>query len=64
MKGYYNKFIQEKRTDKSVIDFVLDEEAHQSDDDFNVFDQIAQGIEDHQVINKLSSDFTNKIIKV
>jgi predicted CopG family antitoxin len=41
MKEVYEKFLKIKKNDKSVLELVLDDEANQSDEDFNVFDQIA-----------------------
>lgn len=49
---------------KNVIDYVLEQEENESDEDFNVFDKIAAGYSDRDATNRISNDFLGKIQRI
>ena len=42
---------------KNVIEYVLEQEENESDEDFNVFDKLAAGYTDKDATNRISCDF-------
>jgi len=58
------KFLRARQQDRAVLDFVLDREANESDEDFNVFDQRAKGLGEEQVSKLLRSTFAAKVQEV
>lgn len=40
------KFLLERQQDNDVLNYVIEKEANDSDEDFNVFDKLAQNVED------------------
>ena len=57
-------FLQEKQHDNNVLNYVMQKEDYDSDEGFNYFDQIAQGIQDHETYARLKIEFTNKLKEV
>lgn len=47
-----------------MLEYVLDQEAGDSDDDFNVFDQMAAGCGDEDAQEYLGKEFMNKLKRV
>lgn len=55
------KFLLEKQQEKDILNYVIEEEAYKSQEGFNVFDQMAQGIQNDDIIGKLTSNFKEQL---
>ena len=53
------KFLLEKQQENDILNYVIEEEAYKSQENFNVFDQMAQGISKDEIEGKLKEDFNN-----
>ena len=50
-------FLQERQQENDVINYVIDKEANESDEDYNYFDQLAQGESEERVKAQLHNTF-------
>jgi hypothetical protein len=55
------KFLLERQQENDVLNYVIEKEANESDEDFNVFDQLAQEVGEERVGQKLREDFSKKL---
>ena len=51
------KFLLEKQQENDILNYVIEEEAYKSQEGFNVFDQMAQGITDQEISGRLKHNF-------
>lgn len=60
------EFVHDRRQESAVMEYILDREVNDSDDDLNIFDQLAAGVQIDAVKDKLFEDFKQKmeIVKV
>lgn len=56
------KFLLERQQENDVLNYVIEKEANDSDEDFNVFDQLAQKVEEDALGQKLREDFSKKLV--
>lgn len=56
-------FLMEIKKDSSIVQYVLDLEANESDEDFNIFDAKAKNIEMDDMYRVLKGFFTTKVVE-
>ena len=58
------KFIQDRHQENAILEYVMEQEADDSDEEFNHFDQMASKLSEVEVTARLKRDFRNKMEKV
>ena len=64
LKDKMKNFIQARHQENEVLEYVLQQEANSSDEEFNHFDEMASKMKPAEVSEKLKRNFINKIDKV
>ena len=57
-------FLVDKQVENDALTYVLEKEAFDSDEDFNIFDKIAQDLSETEARIKIRDDFRTKIISI
>lgn len=55
------KFLQGRQQANDILNFVVEKEAYDSDEEFNIFDQAALGLSLDEVRTRLTKDFKKKL---
>lgn len=58
------KFIQDRHQENAVLEYVMAQEANDSDEEFNHFDQMASKLSKEEVTARLKRDFLGKMERV
>jgi len=61
LKEQVRQFVQQKKHEDAVLKYVSDQEANESDEDFNIFDKMAAGLSEKETQQKIRADYQAKV---